>query len=67
MDDITQAKLVTSVGLARDGEYSTGERWRIAVHEAGHGIASLLLGHDVGIVSILKRASAVRSHHALHR
>ena len=57
--DVTEANMVISVGIARDGEYTTGERWRVAVHEAGHGIASLLLGHDVGLVSILKRASAL--------
>jgi cell division protease FtsH len=59
MKDITEAKLIISVGISRDGEYTTGERWRVAVHEAGHGIASLLVGHDVGLVSILKRASAL--------
>ena len=59
LDDIKAAQLVTSVGLARDGEYTTGERWRVAVHESGHGLVSLLLGHDVGLVSILKRASAL--------
>jgi cell division protease FtsH len=59
MEDIKAAQLVLQVGLARDGEYTTGERWRVAVHESGHGIVSLLLGHDVGLVSILKRASAL--------
>ena len=59
LEDVKAAQLVTQVGLARDGEYTTGERWRVAVHESGHGIVSLLLGHDVGLVSILKRASAL--------
>jgi ATP-dependent Zn protease len=59
MKDIVEAKLIISVGISRDGEYTTGERWRVAVHEAGHGIASLLVGHDVGLVSIMKRASAL--------
>ena len=58
-DDITEARLATQVGLARDGEYSTSERWRVALHESGHALAAMLLGRDVGVVSILKRGDAL--------
>ena len=58
-DDVQDARLMMSVGMARDGEYSTAERWRIAVHECGHALAALLLGQDVGVISILKRGGAL--------
>ncbi len=58
-DDITAAHLAVAVGLARDGEYVPGERWRVAVHESGHALAALLLGRQVGIVSILKRSGSL--------
>lgn len=58
-DDINEAKLTIEIGLSRDGEYAAAERWRIAIHESGHAIAALLLGRDVGLVSIMKRAQAL--------
>jgi cell division protease FtsH len=57
--DLTDAHLTTAVGLARDGGYGPGERWRVAVHESGHALSALLLGREVGVVSILKRSSAL--------
>jgi ATP-dependent Zn protease len=63
--DVLEAKLVNEVGLARDGAYSTDERWRIAVHESGHAITALVHGQAVGVVSILRRAGSlgVTTHH----
>jgi cell division protease FtsH len=58
-EDVKQAQLIAELGLARDGEYSATERWRIAVHETGHAIAALLLGKDVGLISVLKRSGAL--------
>ncbi len=57
--DIVDAQLVNDLGLARDGEYSTSERWRVAIHETGHALSALLLGREVGVVSILKRSQAL--------
>jgi ATP-dependent Zn protease len=73
--DVEEAHLTTLVGVARDGEYTASERWRIAVHESGHALAALLLGHEVGVVSILKRGAALgvtthgqsHDHHLLTR
>ena len=58
-DDVEEARLTTLAGIARDGEYGTAERWRIAIHESGHALAALLLGKDVGVVSILKRGDSL--------
>jgi len=58
-DDVEEARLAVQVGVARDGEYSAAERWRVAIHESGHAMAALLLGHEVGVVSILKRGASL--------
>jgi cell division protease FtsH len=58
-EDVKQAQLIAELGLARDGEYSATERWRVAVHEMGHAIVAMLLGQDVGVISVLKRGGAL--------
>jgi cell division protease FtsH len=58
-EDVRQAQLIAELGLARDGEYTATERWRVAVHEMGHAIIAMLLGQDVGVISVLKRGGAL--------
>jgi ATP-dependent Zn protease len=39
--------------------YSTDERRRVAVHEAGHALLATLMGRDVKLASILRRAGTL--------
>ena len=57
--DVLQAQLITDVGLAQEVGYPPAERRRIAVHEAGHALVATLVGRDVRVASILRRADAL--------
>jgi cell division protease FtsH len=57
--DIMEAKLVTELGLSHDVAYRPDERRRIAVHEAGHALVAELVGRQVSIASILRRADVL--------
>src|SRR5258706_5416970 len=59
IDDLVEAQLITEVGLAQDVGYQPEERRRIAVHEAGHAVAAVLVGRDVRVASILRRSSTL--------
>ena len=58
-EDLIEAQMVTEVGLAQDVGYQPEERRRIAVHEAGHAVAAVLVGRDVRVASILRRSSSL--------
>ena len=57
--DVLQAKLVNELGQAGDSAHDRDERWRIAVHEAGHALVAELVGRRVSYASILRRADAL--------
>lgn len=57
--DVLQAKLVNELGQAGDSAHDRDERWRIAVHEAGHALIAELVGRRVSYASILRRADAL--------
>jgi ATP-dependent Zn protease len=59
MMDITTAQLSAEVGLSHDVGYHQDEKRRIAVHEAGHALAAVLVGRDVKLASILRRSAAL--------
>lgn len=59
VEDLVEAQMITEVGLAQDVGYQSDERRRIAVHEAGHAVAAVLVGRDVRVASILRRASSL--------
>src|SRR5258706_364356 len=59
IEDLVEAQLITEVGLAQDVGYQPEERRRIAVHEAGHAVAAVLVGRDVRVASILRRSSSL--------
>jgi cell division protease FtsH len=57
--DVTEAQLSVEVGLAQDAGYHPDEKRRIAIHEAGHALAAVLVGRDIKIASILRRSAAL--------
>jgi ATP-dependent Zn protease len=57
--DVTEAKLITELGLSQDAEYDPLERQRIAAHEAGHALVADLVGRKVTVASILRRSDAL--------
>lgn len=57
--DLVEAQMITEIGLAQDVGYQPEERRRIAVHEAGHAVAAVLVGRDVRVASILRRSSSL--------
>ena len=57
--DILQAKLVNELGQPGDSANDRDERWRIAIHEAGHALVAELVGRRVTVASILRRADAL--------
>ncbi len=57
--DVLEAKLTTELGQPSPTAIDTDERWRIAVHEAGHALVAELVGRRVTIASILRRADAL--------
>ncbi len=59
IDDLVEAQLITEIGLAQDVGYQVDERRRIAIHEAGHAVAAVLVGRDVRVASILRRSSTL--------
>ncbi len=59
LSDVLRAQLVTDVGVAQDVGYASDERRRIALHEAGHALAATLVGRDVRVASILRRADSL--------
>lgn len=59
VEDLVEAQMITEVGLAQDVGYQSDERRRIAVHEAGHAVAAVLVGRDVRVASILRRSSSL--------
>ncbi|MEY2554037.1 MAG: cell division protease FtsH, partial [Ilumatobacteraceae bacterium] len=59
IEDLVEAQLIVEVGLAQDVGYQPEERRRIAVHEAGHAVAAVLVGRDVRVASILRRSSSL--------
>jgi cell division protease FtsH len=59
MRDIVEAQLTTDIGLSHPVGYNPDERRRVAIHEAGHALSAVLVGRDVRIASILRRAGAL--------
>ncbi len=57
--DVLEAKLATELGQPSPSSIDTDERWRIAIHEAGHALVAELVGRRVTIASILRRADAL--------
>ncbi|CAB4889722.1 unannotated protein [freshwater metagenome] len=59
LSDITEARLITEVGLSHEVGYHPDERRKVAVHEAGHALTAALAGRDIHIASILRRGGAL--------
>jgi len=59
IEDLVEAQMITEVGLAQDVGYQPDERRRIAVHEAGHAVIAVLVGREVRVASILRRAASL--------
>jgi cell division protease FtsH len=57
--DVVEAQLTTDIGLSHPVGYNPDERRRVAIHEAGHALSAVLVGRDVRIASILRRAGAL--------
>lgn len=57
--DVISAQLTVEVGISHDVGYSPEERRRVAVHEAGHALLATLMGRDVKLASILRRAGTL--------
>ena len=57
--DVVEAQLTTEIGLSHPVGYHPDERRRVAVHEAGHALVASLVGRDIRIASILRRAGAL--------
>ena len=58
-NDLIEAQMITEIGLAQDVGYQPEERRRIAIHEAGHAVAAVLVGRDVRVASILRRSTSL--------
>jgi ATP-dependent Zn protease len=56
---LIQAQLVTEVGIANDVGYHPEEKRRVALHEAGHALMAALVGRDVKLASVLRRAGSL--------
>jgi ATP-dependent Zn protease len=57
-DDLWQAKLVEEIGLKQPVKYTPREKEMVAVHEAGHAVASYLLEKgelQIQVITIQKR------------
>jgi ATP-dependent Zn protease len=59
IEDLSEAQMITEVGLAQDVGYQADERRRIAVHEAGHAVIAVLVGREVRVASILRRSASL--------
>jgi ATP-dependent Zn protease len=61
LHDVTDAKLLTEIGLPNAVAYTRDERRQIATHEAGHAVAAYLAGHGrkLEVLSIVKRRDAL--------
>ncbi len=57
--DVVEAQLTTEIGLSHPVGYHPDKRRRVAVHEAGHALVASLVGRDIRIASILRRAGAL--------
>lgn len=57
--DVLEAKLINELGQPGEPLIHSDERWRIAVHEAGHALVAELVGRRVTLASILRRADAL--------
>jgi cell division protease FtsH len=57
--DVIEAQLTTEVGLSHPVGYHPDERRRVAIHEAGHALVASLVGREIRVASILKRAGAL--------
>jgi len=61
-DDLWQAKLVEEIGLKQPVKYTEREKEMVAVHEAGHAVASYLLERgemQIQVITIQKREGAL--------
>ena len=59
MDDVVEAQLTTEIGLSHPVGYHPDERRRVAIHEAGHALAAVLVGRDIHLASILRRSGTL--------
>jgi cell division protease FtsH len=57
--DLVEAQMILDIGLSQDVGYHPDERRRIAIHEAGHAVAAVLVGREVRVASILRRSSSL--------
>lgn len=59
--DISDAKMMTEIGLPTPVAYTDDERRFIATHEAGHAVVAYLAGHGrrMEVLSIIKRRDAL--------
>ena len=54
--DVIAAQIVGEHGVGHAVELHPDEKRRLAIHEAGHAIQAALLGRDVKLASVLRRA-----------
>ncbi|MDP8956209.1 MAG: AAA family ATPase [Actinomycetota bacterium] len=61
LSDVYEARLTEEIGVAQPVTYTEEERERVATHEAGHAVASYLLGttRRMEVLSIIKRRSSL--------
>jgi ATP-dependent Zn protease len=57
--DVVEAQLTTEVGTSHPVGYHPDERRRVAIHEAGHALVAALVGREIHIASILRRAGSL--------
>jgi ATP-dependent Zn protease len=57
--DVIAAQMVSEVGVAHAVGFHPDEKRRVAIHEAGHAIQAALVGRDVKMASVLRRAGTV--------
>ncbi len=58
-NDVLEAKLLNELGQPGESAPDRDERWRVAIHEAGHALVAELVGRHVTVASILRRADAL--------